>query len=83
MTTEQKAKLDLVPALAELARELGATLPRLAIAWCLANPRVSTVILGASKPAQLTENLGALDVLPKLTPEVLARLDRLTATVAT
>lgn len=83
VTVEQKDKLALVPALAEAARELGATLPCLAIAWCLANPRVSTVILGASRPAQLAENLGALDVLPKLTPEVLARLDRIVAGAAT
>jgi voltage-dependent potassium channel beta subunit len=82
-TTDQKDKLAAVPALAALARELDTTLPRLAIAWCLANPRVSTVILGASKPAQLTENLGALDVLPKLTPEFLARLDALTSPLAT
>jgi Predicted oxidoreductases (related to aryl-alcohol dehydrogenases) len=83
ITDEQKDKLAIVPSLAELARELDTTLPRLAVAWCLANPRVSTVILGASKPAQLTENLGALDVLPKLTPEILGRLDKLTRPAAT
>ncbi len=83
VTADQKPKLDLVPAVAEIARELGTTLPRLGVAWCLANPRVSTVILGASKPAQLAENLGALEVLPKLTPEVLDRLDRLTRQAAT
>ncbi len=83
VTTEQKPKLDAVPALAEIARELDTTLPRLAVAWCLANPRVSTVILGASKPAQLRENLGALEVLPRLTPDLLGRLDALSAPVAT
>jgi voltage-dependent potassium channel beta subunit len=83
VTDAQKAKLALVPAVAEIARELNTTLPRLGVAWCLANPRVSTVILGASKPAQLSENLGALELLPKLTPEVLTRLDQLTRPAAT
>lgn len=83
VTDAQKDKLAAVPAIAEIARELDTTLPRLAVAWCLANPRVSTVILGASKPAQLRENLGALDVLPKLTPAILARLDALARPVAT
>lgn len=83
VTLEQKDKLELVPTLAALARELDTTLPRLAVAWCLANPRISTVILGASKPAQLTENIGALDVLPKLSPLLLAQLDILTGPLAT
>jgi voltage-dependent potassium channel beta subunit len=64
-----------VRALSEVARELGATLSQLAIAWCAANPNVSTVITGASRLEQLRENLGALDVLPRLTPEVMARID--------
>jgi voltage-dependent potassium channel beta subunit len=80
---EQKPKLDVVPALAAIARELDTTLPRLAVAWCLKNPRVSTVILGASRPTQLKENLGALDLLPKLSPELLARLDSLALPAAT
>ena len=83
VTEAQKNKLALVPALAGLARELDTTLPRLAVAWCLANPRVSSVILGASKPAQIQENLGALEVLPRLTPAFLARLDALTRPAAT
>ncbi|MCU0792672.1 MAG: aldo/keto reductase [Opitutaceae bacterium] len=83
VTTDQADKLARVPALAAIAAELDTTLPRLAVAWCLANPRVSTVILGASRPEQLRENLGALDVLPRLTPEVLARLDAIAGPVAT
>ncbi len=71
-----------VKALAAVARELGTTLPRLGVAWCLKNPHVSTVILGASKAAQLTENLGALDVLPLLTPEIMARIDKISRPVA-
>jgi aryl-alcohol dehydrogenase-like predicted oxidoreductase len=48
---------------------------RLAIAWCLKNPHVSTVILGASKTTQLTENLTAFQVVPMLTDEVMQRID--------
>lgn len=83
VTHAQAAKLAAVPAVAAIARELDTTLPRLAVAWCLANPRVSSVILGASRPSQLQENLGALAVLPKLTPEILARLDAVSDPVST
>jgi aryl-alcohol dehydrogenase-like predicted oxidoreductase len=59
----------------ELAKELGTSLPKLAVAWCLSNPNVSSVILGASKLAQLEETLKAPEVLPLLTPEVLQRME--------
>lgn len=62
-------------ALGALARELAATPAQLAIAWCLANPRVSTVILGATRAAQLQENLAALEVLPKLDASVRERIE--------
>lgn len=75
-------KLAAVKQFATLATELGATLPRLALAWCLKNPHVSTVILGASRVEQLQENLGALEILPRLTPEVMARLDKISRPVA-
>ena len=65
-----------------LARELGCSVAQLALAWVAHNPRVSSVILGASKLAQLHENLGALAVLPKLTAEVLERMDAVTAELA-
>ena len=61
--------------LAVIARELGASPAQLSIAWCASNPRVSTVITGASRVEQVRENLGALDVLGKLTPDLLARID--------
>jgi len=64
-----------------LAAELGCTPAQLAIAWAARNPRVSSVITGASKVAQLKDNLGALEVLPKLTSEVLARIDTICAPV--
>jgi voltage-dependent potassium channel beta subunit len=79
---EQTQKLAAVPALAAIARELDTTLPRLAVAWCLANPRVSTVILGASRPKQLRENFGAADLLPALTPEILSRLKAISRPLA-
>jgi len=65
--------------LKSIADELGCSLAQLAIAWCARNPNVSTVILGASRVEQLKENLGALDVLPKLTGEVMARIDEISA----
>lgn len=58
-----------------VADELGCTLSQLAIAWCAANPNVSTVITGASTVAQVEENLGALDVLDRLDGEMLDRID--------
>jgi aryl-alcohol dehydrogenase-like predicted oxidoreductase len=51
-------------------------LTQLALAWCLLNPHVSTVMLGASKLAQLESNLGALDVLPQLVPDVVREIER-------
>lgn len=76
------ARLAAVQKLAGIAREIGISLPILALAWCLKNPRVSTVILGASKVGQLRENLGALDAVDKLTPEVMKAIDAVSAPVA-
>jgi voltage-dependent potassium channel beta subunit len=58
-----------------VADELGCTLAQLSLAWCAANPHVSSVITGASRVEQVHENLAALEVLPKLTGNVLARID--------
>jgi aryl-alcohol dehydrogenase-like predicted oxidoreductase len=58
-----------------IATELGVTLAQLSIAWCASNPRVSTVITGASRVEQVRENLAALEVINRLTPEILARID--------
>jgi voltage-dependent potassium channel beta subunit len=76
------AKNAAVGRLEPIAAELGCTLAQLAIAWVAKNPRVSTVITGASKVSQLQQNLGALAVLEKLTPEVMARIDEATASLA-
>ncbi|MEO7055687.1 MAG: aldo/keto reductase [Caldimonas sp.] len=67
-----------VARLEPIAAELGVTMAQLAIAWCAHNPRVSTVITGASTTQQLRSNLGALDALDKLTPEVMTRIDAIT-----
>lgn len=62
-------------ALNSIAGDLGVALPQLAIAWCLKNNNVSTVILGGSKTQQLKDNLAAFDVLPKLSDDVLASIE--------
>jgi voltage-dependent potassium channel beta subunit len=71
-----------VARLETVAADLGCPLSQLAIAWAARNPRVSTVITGASKISQLRDNLGAVDVIPRLTPEVLARIDEVAAPLA-
>jgi voltage-dependent potassium channel beta subunit len=78
-----KGKIAAVPKIAAIAKELGTSLPRLALAWCLKNPNVSSVILGASRVEQLTENLGALDIVPQLTSDVMKRLGAISKPVAT
>ncbi|HEX7415005.1 MAG TPA: aldo/keto reductase [Bacteroidia bacterium] len=70
-----KWKHEKVKALKTIADDLGVKLNHLSIAWVLKNPNVSTAILGASKTEQLTDNLKALDVVPKLTTEVMERID--------
>lgn len=77
-----KAKNAAVARLEPIAKELGGSVAQLAIAWVNRNPRVSSVILGASKQAQLDENLRALQLTPKLTDEVLARIEEATAGLA-
>ena len=76
------AKNAAVSQLEGIAAELGCSVSQLAIAWAAKNPRVSTVITGASKLAQLRSNLAAVDVLPKLTPDVMARIDEISAPLA-
>jgi aryl-alcohol dehydrogenase-like predicted oxidoreductase len=73
-------KNALIAPLREVADSVGGTLAQLAIAWCAANPAVSTVITGASRPEQVVENMGALEVLPRLDADVLARIDAIVGT---
>lgn len=68
-------KLIRVKQLGDFAKELDSSLASLSIAWCISNPHVTTAILGATKKEQLQENIKALEVLPRLTPEVLKRID--------
>lgn len=68
--------LSSVAALEPIARDLGGTPSQLAIAWCLRNPHVSTVITGASRLEQLQENMKALELLPKLTQQILEEIDK-------
>jgi len=58
-----------------IAEELGCSMAQLALAWCLKNPNVSTVITGASRRQQVIDNMGALEVAPRLTPEVIERIE--------
>jgi voltage-dependent potassium channel beta subunit len=68
--------IERVRRLAPIAADLGCTLAQMAIAWCLKNPNVSTVITGASRVEQVHENMTALDVVEKLTPDVMARIEQ-------
>ena len=64
-----------VRAMAPIAAELGCTLAQLALAWCLKNPDVSTVITGASGPEQVRENMAALEVVERLDAGVMSRIE--------
>ncbi|MGH6610128.1 MAG: aldo/keto reductase, partial [Burkholderiaceae bacterium] len=68
-------KNRIVGHLESVARDLSCTLAQLALGWCLNNRNVSTVITGATRVEQINENMRALDIVPKLTPEVINRID--------
>jgi aryl-alcohol dehydrogenase-like predicted oxidoreductase len=69
--------LSKVRALEPIAQGLDCTLSQLAIAWCLKNPFVSTVITGASRVEQVNENMKASDIASRITPEMLERIDQI------
>jgi aryl-alcohol dehydrogenase-like predicted oxidoreductase len=71
--------LQKVENLRPIADDLGCTMAQMAIAWCLVNKNVSTVITGASRPGQVVENFAALDVYKALTPDTVARIARAVA----
>ncbi len=75
LNEEGKRKIEKTKKLTGTAKELGCTLAQLAIAWCLKNPRVSTVITGASKPRQVVENMKAPEIAASLTPEVMQSIE--------
>jgi voltage-dependent potassium channel beta subunit len=72
---QARSNIEKVKQLIPIADDLGASIAQLAIAWCLHNPHVSSVITGASKPSQVTENMKALDLYEKLTPVVIERIE--------
>jgi voltage-dependent potassium channel beta subunit len=75
-TSEQaQQQIDKVQELTALAEDLGTNMPRLALAWCLKNPNVSTVITGASKVEQVHDNMHALDVTNQLTDDVMEKIE--------
>ncbi len=71
-------RLEKVRRLEPIAKELGCSLGQLSIAWVLQNPNVSTVITGASRADQVQENMKAVEVAPRLSPEIMARIDEAT-----
>lgn len=74
-TEEGKAKIEKVRKLTKIAERLGGNATQLALAWCAKNPNVSTVILGATKVEQIEDNMKALKLLPKLTPELMEEIE--------
>jgi voltage-dependent potassium channel beta subunit len=69
-------RIETVKQLQSVAEDLGCSLAQLGLAWCLKNPNVSTVITGASRPEQVTENMKAIEVAPELTSEVIERIEQ-------
>jgi len=76
---EAREKIEKVKRLIPIAHELGCSVAQLAIAWCLKNPNVSTVITGASKPDQVIENLRALEVVKLIDSEITDRIEEILA----
>ena len=77
-----KAKNDAVAKLSGIARDLDCSVAQLAIAWCAKNPHVSTVITGASRVSQAQENLKAVQVIPRLTHQVMEEIQAATSGLA-
>ena len=74
-------KIKKIKQLSALSKELGVTTASLSIAWCIKNPHVTTAILGATKKAQLMDNLKSIEVMEKLTPEVLEKIENIMQTI--
>ena len=72
---EGRLRIDKTRRLTPIADELGCSMAQLALAWCLHNPNVSSVITGASRSQQVTENMKALEVLERLTPDIMERIE--------
>jgi aryl-alcohol dehydrogenase-like predicted oxidoreductase len=74
---EGKKKIEKAKKLEPVAKGLGLSLAELALAWCVKNPNVSTVITGASRPQQVKQNMKTIDKIDKLTPEVMSRINKI------
>jgi voltage-dependent potassium channel beta subunit len=74
---EGRQKIEKVKRLTHIANELGCSMAQLALAWCLKNPNVSTVITGASRKEQVVENMKALEVVPLLTDAVMEQIEEI------
>lgn len=74
-TERGREKLKKVEKLAPIADDLGIAMPQLALAWCLKNPNVSTVITGASRPEQVEQNMETMEIVDKLTEDVIERIE--------
>ena len=74
-TPEGRAEIERVENAGQIASQLGCTMAQFAIAWCLKNENVSTVITGASRPEQIAENVKAVHIVDKITPELMAKAD--------
>ncbi len=74
--TDQKV-LEKIAALEPLAAEMGASLTQFALAWCLQNPHVTSVITGASRVEQVVENMQAVEFVDQFTPELMSQIDEL------
>jgi len=74
---EGKAKIEKVKKMTKIAERLGGNTTQLALAWCVKNKNVSTVILGATKVEQIHDNCGAMKLVEKLTPEVMEEIEKI------
>jgi voltage-dependent potassium channel beta subunit len=79
LNEESQRQIEKIKGLAVIAEDLGTNMPRLAIAWCLKNPNVSSVITGSSRVEQLKDNLQALDLVKDLTDDVMDRIEAILA----
>lgn len=72
-----QAAIEKVKKMQEIASSLGITMAQMAIAWCVKNPNISTVITGASRVEQVTENMKAMQAVEKLTPEIMSAIENI------
>ncbi len=74
-TESGRRKLEKVKELSDIADDAGIPMPQFALAWCLKNKDVSTVITGASKPEQVKQNMKAIEVVDQMTPDIMERIE--------